>query len=1497
MAFDPKNISVSNNQTIFKSTTHISLGRNIIRFQSDGDPWPARAGLEWDFNFGRTFGSNPNSIQKQDYDFNFIYRAGQNTQNPQESTFGIHSIFVNGVVGTAPSADAGIPGSNSRPPRGFSYDAVYFGEYFGVDLGGGHPQEQGSYHYHSSNLIKGMDLERFWLSNDYFKNTNYQEDHLRHPDGHSKILGFCFDGYPIYGPYGYDAPLDNESLIKNLRSGYALLPTDKHRPDKFKYKNTITIDGVDVELAAGSFIEDYTYRKSKGDLDEHNGRFCVTPEFPQGTYAYFLTFADSELTTPEYPYIIGNTTKQSMDIQEPVDIGDTFTKPSLWSLPTGTKISNLVERRNVSIRLPIANFVGSNITVELISGNLPAGCRLEGIYIVGTTYEVERDTVSKFTLRAQVGDNIEDRTYEIVVAGPDAPEWVTNEGLLPVGANNRLYILDNQLIDYSLLATDTDLTAGDELEYFIAEGDGDLPPGITLSSDGRLQGIVEPLLALDQFVERGGYDQSPYGDLPLDFAQLPNNGFSSFFYDSEPYGYSQPTNQVKKLNRYYPFVVTVTDGDTFAKREFRIYLVGDDYLKADNTLMQTGTGVFTADATNVRTPEWLTPRNLGFLRADNYTLIPLQTIENDQLEGTVRYTLEQINDDGTKSVLPKGLSLDYYTGTLYGYLPYQPAIVKDNKFTVRATRLTFDLETVEVFGTYYEDVLLGKNSFKIYKTDLTGLEDGINDLLALRGREILLGDRTYKVINVDDSNTEYDVIFLDDTLAPEISLNLSQKGNIGNNYIFVNRLNEKQKEKYKSRTLSFSDSEKYRINSITPFIEYDVIQTTPANDPIFPYGAPENIAIGENYFVGDYVVYSDNLGGNNFIYICTEAHATTAQLNENNEFVLDNNGNQQIVFQEDKWTQVAENLESMTEQQQLLAVKQAIQAKYGSPVYITVKEQNIWNIKLPSTSTTRIKQNISQFFKGTDSASFRIDLIRDNEDRIGLSSNLKSTLNTGRNIGIALFKNDFFSKNLIISARDAVDVPSSTKTFELKTIGEVESAITWLTPSNLGTIIANLQSTLSIKAESTVPDTKMVYVITSGKLPNGMSLTYDGELIGAPRQFTNNDGLGLTYFNSGATWDGNFPGDTTFDREFKFTVEARDRFNYSAISQEFTLKIADNDNTQYTKIYMRPMLSTDERYYLQSFTSDFSIFEENKLYRPQDTEFGVQKDLKLLVYSGIESKDIKEFVSAAAKNHKRKKYNLGPIKSAIAKLSGSNEIVYEVVYIPVLDPANPTVGTTRNNFTIQTQNKITVDSIQYNTADDVTRTGAGDDVIPVYGRATVKFVNVEADTLTVDLRNLPDVQINVDDQDFEIVIKNEQNVTVTLQASDAEPYKILPDPINTLKVDSDSVKVSQSKDNIRYISNFDNMRRNISSIGESNRSYLPLWMRTPQQGLQELDYVPAIPLCYCKPGYADDIIRNLNAASFDPTQINYDIDRYIVVSARDKTDETFIIFANYQFNV
>ena len=1481
MTFDPLKFGLIENAGPTPSRTVFYTEQSILNVVSNGIPYPALA--------------DSTSVDTQDYNFSFSYRAGTNTSAPQATGTGTLGIFANGVVLKEDISSSQIPRTKETAPVNFKFNKIHFSTLYGSDQYGGF-EENGVYSYKSGQFVtEAWNTSLVHGSSVYYQTGNYNGDKLRHPDGHSKILGFCFDGYPIYGPYGYLAGTDANSGIKRIESGYIKLGNDKHRPSKFKYDTVLSHPEGDITLEAGSFLEDYVYKKYKGELDEHNGRYCVTPDFPEGTYAYFLTFEDDALTTPAYPYVVGPSTKQNRSLYEPI-VSAPAVIEDLWSVPTGRRITTLIERSIVEISLPLANYEG--IEIEIISGSIPTGTRIEGNKIVGTVYEVAYNRTFTSVIRATYNDIFQDRTIEIAVTGPDDPEWQTNPGLVPLGANSNLYILDNELVDFQFEATDTDLSAGDELSYFIANGDGVLPPGLELSEEGRLTGIVEPLLSLDKRYQAGGYDSAPFGGLPMDYATLSSNGFASFYYDTQTFDYNEPTANPRKLNRYYPIAITVTDGDSFVRREFKIYVVGDDYLKADNTIMQAGTGIFKADATHVRTPTWLTPKDLGFKRANNYTTIFLDVIDNPTLEGLMTFTLESTNDDGTTSELPPGLELDRNSGELVGYIPYQPAITTEYNFTIRATRITTDLDIAEIFGTFYEDTLLGKSSFKIYKTDLTS-DDNVNDLFELVGRDILLENRLYKVINVDSRNEDYDIIFLDQTLAPSINLVASRTSVIGNDYLFIQRLTEKQKEKYTQSVLRFEENETYTVTSITPYIEYEITQTDAENDDIYPAGSPRDIEVNENYFVGDYVVYTPETGGNGFIYKCTVSHNTTPQLDLSGNIVFDDEGNIQIDFQTANWTQVAETLDELSESDRITATIQALEAEYKGEVFIDVLENNRWRIKIPSTATSRIISNIRGFFKtGTDSGEVKVTLLRDNEDFIRFDKNLTRQLSRGNNYGIALFAKDYFSENIVVAANDEVDIPSTTRTFTLKVIGEIDSAISWITPADLGSLNANFPSNLKVVAETTVPDTSMIYTVKSGSLPNGLTLRYDGEIIGAARQFENDEGDGLTTFEGKAvSWDGVLPGDTTFDRTFRFTVEARDRFNYTAIEREFTLKIEDLDATQYTSIYMRPMLKDSEREVFRNFISNSDIFEPSKIYRLGDPDFGIQNKLDMLVYAGIEAKDIQEFVAAAAKNHKRKKYIVGEFKTAIAKETASDDVIYEVVYLEVIDPAESSKGKTSNKFRIDTKNRITVDSLQYSARDDVTKQGAGYDALAVYGRGGyVRFIIAENDELVIETRE-GDIELNVDDSDFELELFDTSNLTITLEKSDSEPQRIRPNPTNTIKADSNAIKVSQDGDNIRYRSSIEHMRDNIESIGKKERNYLPLWMRTPQEGFQELDYVTAIPICYCKPGESATIIKNIEDSGFNQKSINYDIDRYIVRQTENSQSEQFIMFANYQFNV
>ena len=108
---------------------------------------------------------------------------------------------------------------------------------------------------------------------------------------HSPILGFAYDGNPIYGAYSHTDPLDASSNIVRMVSSYSLNLSRLNGPSE------------DAANPLGSFINDYTYITGYGTLDQNNGRFCVTPEFPDGTYAYFVTVNSSN--QPTFPYIIG----------------------------------------------------------------------------------------------------------------------------------------------------------------------------------------------------------------------------------------------------------------------------------------------------------------------------------------------------------------------------------------------------------------------------------------------------------------------------------------------------------------------------------------------------------------------------------------------------------------------------------------------------------------------------------------------------------------------------------------------------------------------------------------------------------------------------------------------------------------------------------------------------------------------------------------------------------------------------------------------------------------------------------------------------------------------------------------------------------------------------------------------------------------------------------------------------------------------------------------
>ena len=109
---------------------------------------------------------------------------------------------------------------------------------------------------------------------------------------HSKIVGWAFDGNPIYAQFGYKNPTSTSEGTKRIKSCYTQVPENVIKNDP----NRPNINDYPI----GYFINDYFYDNQIGDLDEFNGRYCITPEFPNGTYAYFSTIGANG--KPGFPY-------------------------------------------------------------------------------------------------------------------------------------------------------------------------------------------------------------------------------------------------------------------------------------------------------------------------------------------------------------------------------------------------------------------------------------------------------------------------------------------------------------------------------------------------------------------------------------------------------------------------------------------------------------------------------------------------------------------------------------------------------------------------------------------------------------------------------------------------------------------------------------------------------------------------------------------------------------------------------------------------------------------------------------------------------------------------------------------------------------------------------------------------------------------------------------------------------------------------------------------
>jgi hypothetical protein len=241
---------------------------------SDGNVYVYAPGIP-DYPIGPTWPSH--SLPTNQHYLLRIPRHPEERLGPKIPTPPDHiGLFINGV-----------PFFNAKDAHSWNDQRVWNQNAVVVEAGGadaclGHPTERGEYHHHQNPICL----------------------HSGDPTRHSPLLGYAFDGFPIYGPYGYANP-DGSGGIIRMTSGYHLRDIDvRHTlPDGTELPDSLYGPDVGDEYPLGYYVEDFVWEPGTGIVDQYHGRFTVTPEYPDGIYAYFTAVDSSGASA--YPYTIG----------------------------------------------------------------------------------------------------------------------------------------------------------------------------------------------------------------------------------------------------------------------------------------------------------------------------------------------------------------------------------------------------------------------------------------------------------------------------------------------------------------------------------------------------------------------------------------------------------------------------------------------------------------------------------------------------------------------------------------------------------------------------------------------------------------------------------------------------------------------------------------------------------------------------------------------------------------------------------------------------------------------------------------------------------------------------------------------------------------------------------------------------------------------------------------------------------------------------------------
>jgi hypothetical protein len=1004
----------------------------------------------------------------------------------------------------------------------------------------------------------------------------------------------------------------------------------------------------------------------------------------------------------------------------------------VWTTPAGF-LGTLTERKTTATNLVAS---GTGLSYSVVSGRLPVGLYLNtstGV-VLGTPVSVATDTPSTFVIRAANTDGVRDRTFSYTVTGTDAPVWATNSGSLPVGMNGEQFTFNKAYVDYQLHADTDILTAGNQLKYYIADNQGQLPPGLKLSTDGRITGYIDDYLLIDAGASiAGGYDTETYDFYPYDHGVVEQNLTTSTYY-VEKYNVSFVTNESPAR------VITTTPHNIFDKNQVTIVDVGttnvsNNVHEVNNTstynLVQseyysTSTSIYTTSSfyfTKV-----ISNTSIGLYRDVNLT-IPVDLSASTEVYNTGTGVVLW----GTQSFInPKSVNKVYQfyvtvtDGIASSQRLFRIEVADPNTFRTDNTLISVDSNIYDADAGYLlAPIWQSKYGVKLPQTaNLGSVRAGKPQVFSLYEYDPYpLQGPSYYDWNTVKVNPDIKV-YADSQISPSFR---PTKNLINQNTFYF-----KDAEVIPVKGMKIQFSESLPSVDATVYTVVNVIKTsetsgvinldqplrqTIPDSRIVYVGTeskhPPGITLNpENGTLYGQVPYQPSYSNG---YRFTVKLVKIDQESEGGTTLIEAIGTEDArivgkVFYEVNTSSVALLPQDLPLQPSTVPSGNRLPTplEYSGTIgdiLLVSLPQNVTNdqfLPLMDGTTYAYVYNPSQYTftqYSANTASTELLLVSSGITpqegwvvrRGNINSTIVSVTDNGVSVTLELSNPIPASSNVPESSWTLVDpsfqcwtylgeTVASNQIYLLNVLGEIPSTINFVSSSSLGTLSSGEISEIFVKAENTNTNYAIQYEIIQGQLPPGLTLNLDGTVSG---KITS---TGQTYFDFTSTTTTALTideGSTTVDQNWYFTIRASDVYRLSAVEKEFYIGVYKDTVTDYTRIYVRPFLSAKHRMAYKDFVTNPIIFDPLLIYRPNDPEFGIQQQIRLMIETGIEQTNLNNYAQAMQDYFYRKKFYFGEVKSIMAQDTNGNN-VYEIIYVDILD--NQMSGVASPSYSVSVKN-------------------------------------------------------------------------------------------------------------------------------------------------------------------------------------------------------------------